>query len=47
MEYSAPSITKLGTLRELTLAFNKVGTTSDTFSPATGGSIVGSIVPIR
>lgn len=45
--YQMPEIKDLGTLQELTQQnFNKVGTNADTFTPQTGGVVVGSLVPI-
>lgn len=42
MEYTAPSVTELGSVHELTLqGMNKVGSTPDGFS----NIIVGSVVP--
>jgi len=47
MDYTAPTVTELGSLRELTLAgpSNKVGTSSDIYSNVV--PLVGSIVDAR
>jgi hypothetical protein len=43
-DYKAPTVTTLGTVQQLTeQKFNKVGDTSDSFSPTT--PLVGSLVP--
>jgi len=42
MDYSPPTVTELGTIRELTLAMNKVGTRSDIYSNTV--PLVGSLV---
>ena len=42
--YEAPTVKTLGTVAELTEAFNKVGLNDDTFTAVTNGAIVGSIV---
>lgn len=43
MTYEPPTVTELGSLRELTLQNNKVGTHTDMFTSST--ELVGSIVP--
>ena len=45
MTYTPPTVTDLGTVREMTLANNKVGTTPDAFTAITGGAVIGSLVP--
>jgi hypothetical protein len=45
MKYEAPTVTELGSLRELTLAQNKVGLNTDMYTAVTGGNLVGSLVP--
>jgi hypothetical protein len=40
MVYEPPAIRVLGSVEELTLQFDKVGSTLDEFSPALDGSIV-------
>jgi hypothetical protein len=45
MTYTPPTVTDLGSVRELTLADNKVGGSPDMFSAITGGAVVGSLVP--
>ena len=44
LTYSAPAITTLGSVHELTLSFNKVGPNADVYSANI--PIVGSIVAI-
>jgi hypothetical protein len=46
MTYTPPTVTDLGSVRELTLENNKVGGSPDMFTAITGGSVVGSLVPI-
>jgi hypothetical protein len=44
--YQAPVVSTLGTVEELTeQAQNKVGSSSDIYTPLTGGQVVGSLVP--
>ena len=44
-DYEAPSIVRLGSIHEFTQqTFNKVGTTSDIFTTATQGIVIGSLV---
>lgn len=46
--YETPEVKDLGTLEELTQQnFNKVGSSPDTFTPQTGGAVIGSLVPVR
>lgn len=42
MQYSKPTVTELGSVREITLAFNKIGKDSDVYSPTT--PLIGSLV---
>jgi hypothetical protein len=44
--YVSPAIKTLGSLADLTLAFNKVGSASDAYSAITDGVIVGTVVPV-
>lgn len=44
MTYEPPTVTELGSLRELTLQNNKVGSHNDVFT-STPQELVGSIVP--
>jgi len=43
--YEPPSITELGSLRDLTQSFNKIGGSPDTFTGETQGEVIGSLVP--
>lgn len=45
MEYSAPTVRSLGTVKDLTEASNKIGSSTDRFTSSTGGTLVGSVVP--
>jgi hypothetical protein len=45
--YEAPRIETLGSIAELTEVFNKIGRSSDQFTPVTGGLVVGSLVQLR
>jgi hypothetical protein len=47
MTYTPPTVTDLGSVRELTLANNKVGGSPDVFTAITGGAVVGSIIPVN
>ena len=47
MTYTPPAVTDLGSVRELTLANNKVGSSPDVFTAITGGAVVGSLVPLN
>lgn len=44
MRYSAPSVTDLGSVRDLTLVVNKVGSDPDIYSGIV--PVVGSIIPL-
>lgn len=44
MKYTAPKVTVLGSVRDLTLADNKIGSDPDIYSQTV--PIVGSITPI-
>lgn len=42
--YEAPTVKDLGSLRDLTQqSFNKVGSTPDTFTAITNGTVIGSL----
>lgn len=41
IRYTPPTIVELGSVHELTQAFNKIGATGDQFSP----QLVGSLIP--
>jgi hypothetical protein len=43
--YEPPALIEIGLVHELTLVGNKIGLNADIFTPATGGQIVGDIVP--
>ena len=45
MTYTPPTVTDLGSVRELTLDLNKVGGSPDMYTAITGGAVVGSLVP--
>lgn len=45
MKYEAPTVRELGSLRELTLQNNKIGTHTDMFTAS--DNLVGSIVPAQ
>lgn len=44
--YASPTVTTLGSLADLTLAFNKIGTHHDIYSRASQGAIVGKLTPL-
>jgi hypothetical protein len=45
-EYETPELREVGTLTELTQAFNKKGHKADQFTAVTNGEIVGSLYPV-
>ncbi|NTV62881.1 MAG: lasso peptide [Oscillochloris sp.] len=44
--WNTPKLTVHGSLEQITQAGNKVGPNNDAYTAATGGAIVGSIVPL-
>lgn len=45
-EYAAPTVRSLGSVEEMTMQQNKIGSTADAFTVITNGAIVGEVVPL-
>jgi hypothetical protein len=45
-KWSTPALTVYGTVEKMTQQFNKIGGSTDNYTQATGGLIVGSVVPV-
>jgi hypothetical protein len=45
-KWSTPALTVYGTVEKMTQQSNKIGGSTDNYTQATGGLIVGSVVPV-